>query len=82
MRKPARDPLEIGENPVAPLGVQLIEGVLEELAVIHRQTWDAGPAGAASFGNLALFRAFPALLSRRKLLSNRDAALPAAQGKS
>ena len=38
MRKPARDPLEIGENPVAPLIVQAAEGGTEELAVIHRKT--------------------------------------------
>src|SRR5207244_9365266 len=47
MREPARDPLEIGKNPVAPLVMQAIEGVLEKLAVIHRQTW-AELAGAAS----------------------------------
>ena len=38
MRKPARDPLEIGENPVAPLVMQAVEGGTEELAVIHRKT--------------------------------------------
>jgi hypothetical protein len=39
MRKPARDPLEIGKDAVAPFVMQAIEGVLEKLAVIHRQTW-------------------------------------------
>ena len=38
MRKPARDPLEIGENPVAPLVMQAAEGGTEEFAVIHRKT--------------------------------------------
>jgi hypothetical protein len=38
VREPARDPLEIGENPVAPLIMQAAEGGAEELAVIHRET--------------------------------------------
>ena len=38
VREPARDPLEIGENPVAPLVMQAVEGGAEELAVIHRET--------------------------------------------
>ena len=59
MREPARDPLEIGKHAVAPLVMQAIEGVLEKLAVIHRQTW-AELAGAAR-----LFRAFPGLMSSR-----------------
>jgi hypothetical protein len=42
MREPARDPLEIGKNAVAPLVMQAIEGVLEKLAIIHRKTWKAG----------------------------------------
>jgi hypothetical protein len=36
--KPARNSLQIGENPVTPLVVQAAEGVSEELAVIHRKT--------------------------------------------
>jgi hypothetical protein len=39
MREPARDPLKVGENPVAPLIVQAAEGGTEEFAVIHRETW-------------------------------------------
>ena len=38
VREPARDPLEIGENPVAPLVMQTAEGGAEEFAVIHRKT--------------------------------------------
>jgi hypothetical protein len=38
MRKAARDPLEIGEDPVAPLVVQAVEGGTEIFAVIHRET--------------------------------------------
>ena len=40
MRKPARDPLEIGENPVTPLIMQAVEGGTEEFAVIHGKTWN------------------------------------------
>jgi len=36
--KPARDSLEVGENPVSPLVMQAAEGVTEELAVIHGKT--------------------------------------------
>ena len=47
VREPARDPLEIGENPVAPLVMQAVEGGTEELAVIHRKTCGSGSwAGA------------------------------------
>ena len=38
MGKPARDPFEIGENPVTPLVMQAAEGGTEKLAVIHRKT--------------------------------------------
>jgi hypothetical protein len=38
MREPAGNPLEVGENPVAPLIVKAIQGGIEELAVIHRET--------------------------------------------
>ena len=38
VRKPAGDPLEIGENAIAPLVMQAIEGGTEELAVIHHET--------------------------------------------
>jgi hypothetical protein len=40
MGKAARDPFEIGENPIAPLIMQAVEGGTEELAVIHRKTWN------------------------------------------
>jgi hypothetical protein len=43
MREPARDPFEIGENPVAPLVMQAIEGGTEELAVIHRKNLGTEP---------------------------------------
>src|SRR5436309_14525044 len=46
MREPARDPLEIGKNPIPPLLVQGTEGALEKLGVIHRKTWKAGLAGS------------------------------------
>jgi hypothetical protein len=39
MGKPACDPFEICENPVAPLVMQAVEGGTEEFAVIHRKTW-------------------------------------------
>jgi hypothetical protein len=38
MRKPARHAFQIGEHAIAPLSVEAIEGGIEELAVIHRQT--------------------------------------------
>jgi hypothetical protein len=38
VRETARDPLEVGENPVAPLIMEAAEGGTEELAVIHRKT--------------------------------------------
>src|SRR5450759_2013865 len=51
VREPARNPLEIGENPVAPLVMQAVEGGTEELAVIHRKTWKRSvmPEWAAPF---------------------------------
>src|SRR6202035_5791423 len=66
--KPAGDPLEVRENPVAPLVMQAVEGGAEELAVIHRKTWN----GSGRPGRRSLFRAFPGLMSRR----NRDSAKP------
>ena len=39
MREPAGDPFEVGENAVAPLVMQAVEGGTEEFAVIHRKTW-------------------------------------------
>src|SRR5438876_10966234 len=60
MGEPARDPLEVGENPVAPLIMQAVEGGREEPAVIHRKN-----LGAGSQGGSRLFRAFPGLLSSR-----------------
>jgi hypothetical protein len=41
--KPARDPLEIGENPVTPLVMQAAEGGSKELAVIHRKNLERNP---------------------------------------
>src|SRR6202521_538237 len=69
MRAPARDPFEIGENPVAPLVMQAVEGGTEELAVIHRKRPGTGPE---SRSGIALFRAFPGLMSSR----NRSFASP------
>jgi hypothetical protein len=40
MREPAGDALEIGKHAVAPLVMQAVEGGTEELAVIHRKTWN------------------------------------------
>jgi hypothetical protein len=37
VREAARDPLEIGENPVAPFVMQAVEGGREEFAVIHHE---------------------------------------------
>lgn len=36
------NPLKIGENPVAALLMQAIEGTTEKLAIIHRKTWNGG----------------------------------------
>src|SRR5665811_2264084 len=51
VREPAGDALEIGENPVAPLVMQAVEGGTEKLAVIHRKTWKRSvmPEWAAPF---------------------------------
>lgn len=38
MWEPAGHALEVGEHAIAPLGMETIEGGIEELAVIHRQT--------------------------------------------
>src|SRR5262249_22185284 len=59
VREAAGDPFEVSEDAVASLVMQTIEGGTEELAVIHRRTWNGnwGPA------DRALLRAFPALLS-------------------
>jgi len=43
VREPARDPLEVGENPVAPLIMQAVEGGREEPAVIHRKNLKLKP---------------------------------------
>ena len=43
VREPARDPLEVGENPVAPLIMQAVEGGREEGAVIHRKNLELKP---------------------------------------
>ena len=42
IREAARNSLQIGENPVAPLVMQAAEGGTEELAVIHRKTCKGG----------------------------------------
>src|ERR1700716_3758691 len=51
MRETACDPLEIGENPVAPLVMQAVEGGTEELAVIQRKDpeQDLRPKAASPF---------------------------------
>jgi hypothetical protein len=46
MREPAGDALEVGEHAVAALGVETIEGGIEELAVIHRQKPATEPRGS------------------------------------
>src|SRR4029077_16396098 len=60
MREAARHPFEVGENPIAPLVMEAVEGGGEKFAVIHHETWN---------GNwpdwLSLFRAFPGLMSSR-----------------
>ncbi len=61
VREPAGDALEVGENPVAPLVMQAVEGGTEELAVIHRKTWN----GSWGRNGPGLFRAFPGLMSSR-----------------
>jgi hypothetical protein len=40
VRKSSRDPLEVGENAVAPLVMQAVEGGTEKFAVIHHKTWN------------------------------------------
>jgi hypothetical protein len=40
VREASGDALEIGENAVAPLVMEATEGGTEELAVIHRKTWN------------------------------------------
>src|ERR1700733_4631698 len=49
VRKPSRDALKVGKNPVAPLIMQAVESGTEELTVIHRENLKTGPeAGAAA----------------------------------
>jgi hypothetical protein len=36
----ASDALQIGKHPVASLVVQAVKGGAEELAIIHRKTWN------------------------------------------
>jgi hypothetical protein len=43
VRKPARDPFEIGEHPVTPLVMQAAERGTEELAVIHHKNLERNP---------------------------------------
>jgi hypothetical protein len=40
MRETTGDAFQIGKHPVAPLVVQTAKGGTEELAVIHRKTWN------------------------------------------
>jgi hypothetical protein len=40
MGKSSRDPFEVGEDAVAPLVMQEVEGGLEKFAVIHHKTWN------------------------------------------
>jgi hypothetical protein len=40
VRETAGDALQIGEYAVAPLVVQAVKGRTEELALIHRKTWN------------------------------------------
>ena len=78
-REPTGDAFEICEHPVAPLIVQPIEGVVEELIVIHTKTpldpWTRKrPRKGRLFSD--------AFLERFQLQcrgSNREAALPGAQ---
>jgi hypothetical protein len=51
MRESAGDPLEVGENPVAPLIMQAVEGGREEPVVIHRKKpgTEAGAGAARPF---------------------------------
>src|SRR5438309_9424610 len=66
VREATGDALEIGENPVAPLVMQAVEGGTEELAIIHRKTACQGNWGrAAGLRESCLVRALPALLSSR-----------------
>jgi hypothetical protein len=46
VREATRDPFKVGENAVAPLVMQAIEGGAEEFAVIHHKTWN----GTGRFG--------------------------------
>src|SRR5262245_12045872 len=48
MRKTACDTFEVGENTVAALFMQAIEGGTEKLAVIHHKTWNG--TGRIGFG--------------------------------
>jgi hypothetical protein len=66
MRESAGNPLEVGENPIAPLIMQAVEGGREEPAVIHRKTWNASRGWSGS----GLFRAFPGSMSSRNWPSN------------
>jgi hypothetical protein len=38
MREAAREPFEVGENPIAALVVEAVEGGREKFAVIHHET--------------------------------------------
>ena len=38
MREAAREPFEVGENPIAALVMEAVEGGREEFAVIHHET--------------------------------------------
>src|SRR5437868_9942557 len=50
VREAAGDPFEVGENAVAPLVMQAVEGGTEKFAVIHHKTWNGtGRIGRPSF---------------------------------
>jgi hypothetical protein len=50
MGKPSRDSLQIGEHAITPLLMQAAEGGTEELAVIHRETWNGTRIKAQASG--------------------------------
>jgi hypothetical protein len=45
MRETASDTFQIGKNPIAPFIVQTGKGGAENLAVIHRGTWNWARGG-------------------------------------
>jgi hypothetical protein len=49
LREAACDPFEVGENAVAPLVMQAVEGGTEKFAVIHHKTWNRNRPDWPSF---------------------------------